>query len=286
MTPNWDDPAVPPGANPTVHSDRYSLALIFLRVVGAANFPIQARQRHDGPLHIDFAVPPERSTPLLGPGAPIWELCERGLSVAAPGSRPPATEWVGALEALLDAIGAASVMRAVWDNQGGGRPAAAPPARDRGGPGAGARDVTITPLVARARRPVPRWSVVTHDLRDPTTAPPPGSGPGYMVAGSPPAGTVSAAVTAGAPPAQSSRVPGVTLGRAAAAPILPQLLRHLRRGLRWLIAAHRRMARELLAGAARRDGLRTLALCVAVDLLVLLGGLFIVAMIVAPVLGI
>ena len=48
MTPNWDDPAVAAGHNPTLASDRYSLALIFLRVVGAANFPIQARQRKGG----------------------------------------------------------------------------------------------------------------------------------------------------------------------------------------------------------------------------------------------
>ena len=48
------------GGNPTLASDRYSLALIFLRVVGAANFPIQARQRQGGPITVDFAVPPGR----------------------------------------------------------------------------------------------------------------------------------------------------------------------------------------------------------------------------------
>ncbi|HLI24378.1 MAG TPA: phosphotransferase, partial [Acidimicrobiales bacterium] len=57
MTPNWDDPAVARGTNPTLASDRYSLALIFLRIVGAANFPIQARQRGGGPVSVDFPVP-------------------------------------------------------------------------------------------------------------------------------------------------------------------------------------------------------------------------------------
>src|SRR6201999_136226 len=45
MTPNWDAPSIPAGANPDMLSDRYSLALIFVRVAGAAHYPIQRRQR-------------------------------------------------------------------------------------------------------------------------------------------------------------------------------------------------------------------------------------------------
>ena len=40
-TPNWDDPALAPGAPPTRASDRYMLGITFLRVVGAAHFPLQ-----------------------------------------------------------------------------------------------------------------------------------------------------------------------------------------------------------------------------------------------------
>ena len=94
MTPNWEDPSIPSGTNPTVESDRYSLALIFLRVVGAANFPIQARQREAPSVTVDFAVPPAQfGDALLGPGAPLWDLCERGLSLDP--SRPAASGGVG-----------------------------------------------------------------------------------------------------------------------------------------------------------------------------------------------
>ena len=89
MTPNWDDPAVSPGANPELTSDRYSLALIFLRVVGAANFPVQARQRQGGAISIDFPIPPGYAGEvLLGPASPLWSLCARGLSTEHPDTRP------------------------------------------------------------------------------------------------------------------------------------------------------------------------------------------------------
>ena len=123
MTPNWDDPAVPKGGNPTVESDRYSLALIFLRVVGAANYPIQARQRSGDPITVEFPIPYGMlSVAPLRPGARLWELCARGLSLTHPEDRPPPSAWVGALEAVLDSTGGASTVREVWANQGGGRP--------------------------------------------------------------------------------------------------------------------------------------------------------------------
>jgi hypothetical protein len=102
MTPNWDDPAVPRGSNPTELTDRYSLALIFLRIVGAANFPIQARQRSGDTVSVDFPVPPgPLASLLLDEANPVWDLCARGLSVRRPETRPPAAAWVPVLEAIL-----------------------------------------------------------------------------------------------------------------------------------------------------------------------------------------
>ncbi len=148
MTPNWDDPAVAGGGNPTLASDRYSLALIFLRVVGAANFPIQARQRQGGPITVDFAVPPGRHREvLLGPGAELWDLCERGLSVSGPDGRPPPSAWLAPLEAVLDGLGAAALMRSVWAAQGSGAPS--PPVELE--PVAWRRDITIRPVPALPR---------------------------------------------------------------------------------------------------------------------------------------
>jgi hypothetical protein len=105
MTPNWDDPAVPAGSNPGLRSDRYSLALVFLRVVGAANFPVQARQRAGGPLEVRFGVPAGPGAAVLAdPGCPLWALCSRALSLSGP--RPAPAEWLGPLEAVLAAMGA------------------------------------------------------------------------------------------------------------------------------------------------------------------------------------
>jgi hypothetical protein len=105
MTPNWDDPAVPAGSNPDLRSDRYSLALVFLRVVGAANFPVQARQRAGGPLEVRFGVPAGPGAAVLAdPGCPLWSLCSRALSLSGP--RPAPAEWLGPLEELLATMGA------------------------------------------------------------------------------------------------------------------------------------------------------------------------------------
>ena len=89
MTPNWDDPAVPKGRNPTVESDRYSLALIFLRVVGAANYPMQARQRSGDPITVEFPIPLGMlSAGPLRPGGHLWELCATGAEPHPPGGSP------------------------------------------------------------------------------------------------------------------------------------------------------------------------------------------------------
>ena len=170
MTPNWDDPAVARGQNPTPASDRYSLALIFLRVVGAANFPVQARQRAAEDVEVAFPVPPGPGADvLLDPRAPVWDLCSRSLSLRDPQDRPAASDWLGPLEDLLRAMGASDLVRKVWVAQGGGSPAAVPaaaPLRSAHGSVATDRsgDVTVTPVRA-ARQPEKTWSKVSPNPR-------------------------------------------------------------------------------------------------------------------------
>ena len=128
-TPNWDDPALPRGAVPTEWSDRYTLGLAFLRVLGAANFPLQARQRSLEKLNVDLELP--RSWRRLPDMPALWELCERALSLAGALDRPSPDEWSAQLEALLDVLGAADlgarVRAAQGDSSSGGRPAARAP---------------------------------------------------------------------------------------------------------------------------------------------------------------
>ncbi|MCL2396431.1 MAG: hypothetical protein FWC87_17315, partial [Acidimicrobiaceae bacterium] len=118
MTPNWDDPAVLSGANPGPYADRYSLALIFLRVCGAAHYPIQKRQKAGEPVEVEIGVPASaRRVRSLGPSAPLWQLCSAGLGGDA-GSRPPAATWIAALESAIGDLGAARILDAVWASQG------------------------------------------------------------------------------------------------------------------------------------------------------------------------
>ena len=250
MTPNWEDPAVPGGSDPTLSSDRYSLALIFLRVVGAANFPVQSRQRQDPTVTIDFAVPsPLFRHPLLGPGAPVWDLCARGLSVSRARDRPSADAWVAALEAVLDSLGAAEVMRSVWAAQGGGRPAAA--ARIASAP---PWDVVIRPVPA-APRPRPRPAVVPVD----TPAMLPWHRPAAAVVAPDPA--------------------------AAPNPFLPIAAAQLRKAIAWWLQLHRHALAELMSADRRAAGVMAFGLCAVLDAVVGLVALFAVAMIVSPVLG-
>jgi hypothetical protein len=273
MTPNWDDPAVRAGGNPTLESDRYSLALVFLRVVGAANFPIQARQRQGGPITVEFAVPASRfGEALLGPGAPLWDLCERGLSVSDPQVRPPASAWVAALEALLDTLGASTIMRNVWTAQGGGHPS---PALQLD-PVPGRRDVMIRPVLASPRA-VPKWTLV----------PPPPVAPWRRPAAvSSSFVATSASVAApgpGAPGVSSGTVMGAAPGGAA---VGAQVKMFVAQAAAWWVALHRATLHALWTPGHRGDGARHLAVCAGLDFAVALVGLFVVAMIVAPVLGI
>ena len=250
MTPNWEDPAVPGGTNPIQGSDRYSLALIFLRVVGAANFPVQSRQRQESRVTIDFAVPsPLFGHPLLGPEAPVWDLCARGLSVLHPDQRPPAAAWVAALEAVLDSLGAADVMRSVWVAQGGGSPS---PATSR--PAAAPGDVVIRPVPA-APRPLPRPAVLPVDT--------PAMLPWHR-----PAGAV----------ARPDPDPAPT-------PFLPVAAAQLRKAVAWWLELHRHTFSDLASRSRRSSGVVALGLCAVLDVVVGLVALFAVAMVVSPVLG-
>jgi hypothetical protein len=246
-----------------------------LRVVGAANFPIQARQRQGGPITVDFAVPTSRfGEALLGPGAPLWDLCERGLTVSDPQLRPPASAWVAALEALLDTLGASTIMRQVWTSQGGGRPS---PARQLD-PAPGRRDVVIRPVLASPRA-VPKWTLVPPPPVAPWRRPAPVSSP-YVATG---AGVVA--------PGPGSPGPGAPFGTAAGnlpsatAPGIP-VRAYVAQAAAWWVALHRASLRALWTAGHRGEGARHLAMCAGLDFVVALVGLFVVAMIVAPVLGI
>ena len=268
MTPNWDDPAVQGGGNPTLASDRYSLALIFLRVVGAANFPIQARQRQDGCITVDFAMAPGPvASALTDDDAPIWALCAAGLGVASPAARPPASAWTAAIEELLNRVGAHSVLQSVWAAQGGGPSGPAPAEYDR------PEDVVIRPFLGPPR-PAPRWTMVGASS---TAAMLPWHRPG-------PASTPAGVPMAGSYPAPGAPGPGVP--NPGFSPLLPVAMAHLKRGLEWWTALHRQTVRALVGAGNRADGVRSLAFCALIDLLFAVVGLFLVAMLVSPVLGI
>jgi hypothetical protein len=259
MTPNWEDPAVPAGHNPRPESDRYSLALILLRVAGAANFPIQGRQRADTAISVDVALPRTLlSQPGLAPGAPIWALCRRGLSVAAPENRPAAAEWVAVLEGVLDSMGASNVAEAVRANQGGGPALANQGAVISPAPA----DVAIRPIPRAIPRPEPRITRVP--LR-------PSSGGGFRSA------------PLAHPPAAPSGAPASASDRGA--PAAAQALSAVLQGLKWWTAVHRRAVCGLATSGRRAQGLGSLAFCLVLDAVALLVGLFFVAMIVAPMSG-
>ena len=289
MTPNWDDPAVPTGANPELASDRYSMALIFLRVVGAANFPVQARQRRGGSISIDFPIPPGYAREvLLGPGSLLWDLCARGLSTEAPGHRPGPGEWVAALETVLDGLGAAAVMRSVWSSQGGG-PARGAVSKVPGAAGS-PRDVSVRPVVASSRIPPPKRVVAANGSSDRHYS--------TLRAG----GSFPSSGPAGALPNPAAASPGLASlkgqapnpsGQVSADPVLHQMAAGSAVAARWWLDAHRALfSGSRVAGSAGSFGgdgagetVRRLAVCAAVDLGVALFALFLVAMAVAPFLG-
>jgi hypothetical protein len=155
-TPNWDDPALPAGDRPDELVDRYALGLVFLRVVGAAHFPLQARQRVVGErVSIDLEVP--RSWRRLSDMPALWELCARSLSVVEAASRPSPTDWAAQLQLLLKALGrpelAASARAAQGDLLATEAPAPLPVAPPLPG------DVEVRPVLAH--RPPSTWRLIS-----------------------------------------------------------------------------------------------------------------------------
>lgn len=293
MTPNWDDPAVPPGGNPALTSDRYSLALIFLRVVGAANFPVQARQRQGGSISIDFPIPPGfAGEVLLGPASPLWALCARGLSTELPESRPAPTEWVAALEAVLDGLGAAGMLHSVWSAQGGGPVRAAVPqprvsmdsCRSDDARTDVPADVIVRPVVASVHHPRPARLVVKTGSSEPSG----GLTRRSTSGGTGPTQSSSAAARGLSPPGSLTRQSTTPAGSVRADPAMGQISAGLRIALQWWLDAHRLLVRGIAGqgSAGAGENVQRLALCAAVDLAVAAFGLFLVAMAVAPFLGI
>ena len=246
MTPNWDDPSIPPGANPDLLSDRYSLALIFLRVAGAAHYPVQRRQRRREAVAVDFDLPDvARHLHSLRRGAPIWAICAAGLSLQR-SARPAAATWVATLEAVLDEMGAdagtdlAGAVRRAQDGPVGVAKyptAAAEPA----GPPPAVRDVTVRPVAATARTQA--WRVALSR------------------------------------PAEAAEELDL---RSTSA----QIRRQLRYSAVWWWIAHRRMVGMVVSRRSYVKGLRRLVFLAFVDVALASAALFVVAMIVSPFLGI
>ena len=254
MTPNWDDPAVPRGHNPGRLTDRYSLGLIFLRIVGAANFPVQARQRGGDAVEIRFPVPAGSGADvLLDATAPVWRLCAASLSLRSAESRPAAVAWLRPLEELLGAMGSAETAARVRSAHGGWQPAveparAAPPVRPDATPtGGSAGDVVIVPEPAPRRERT--WARVSPHPRYPAS---PEARPA-------PIGLRPAVAPVQPPVGDPPRV-------------WPELKEQLLRFVRWWWSIHhtRRAAGVLL--------------CVAVDFVIVVTGAALLALIVSPIL--
>ncbi|MDQ6784008.1 MAG: hypothetical protein M3063_11310 [Actinomycetota bacterium] len=270
-TPNWDDPAAAlSGADPGPLSDRYSLGLIFLRVVGAAHYPIQARQKRGEEMVIDFEIPPwGRRAQRLGRDAEVWDVCGRALGVRDPDARPDASEWVRVLEATLRDVGAAGLVDAVCAAQGG-----SPKTLDRGAladtaPATSARgrdlDVIVRAVTAEVR---------PEHWRPQATIPAPR-----------PADRLPVAPSVTAVPAAAGR-PKPSLVVAPSPPVLQQVKKNLRVAWRWWLLTHRRTLWALRSPGRRRRGVRRLVFCAATDFAGGCVALFLVAMIVSPLLGI
>jgi hypothetical protein len=294
MTPNWDDPAVPAGSNPGPMSDRYSLALIFLRVVGAAHFPIQKRQKDGEDIVLDVDVPgPARRLATLGPDAPIWTLCSSGLSATDPAGRPPATAWVDTLRRIIIELGATRIIDAVGAAQGRA-PLPAPPAGRAVPPLAvpprvGARgSVSVRPVTAaiRTRRQVRRAPLAVGAPSGPAAA--------AAVVPTPPTWSTTRTRTGGIVTTgqiTAGGVPAAGTGRVVSRPVptVPwrtQVRRAVGVFLRWLVAEHRRTLRYLRTPGRRARGVIRLPWCAAIDFLVAAVSFFVVAMIVSPFLGV
>jgi hypothetical protein len=249
MTPNWDDPAVERGSNPTIGSDRYSLALIFLRVVGAANFPMQARQRGGEPVTVEFPLPSAMlSSPPLAEGARLWRLCASGLSLAKPAARPATSEWVDALEEVMASLEGHATPKAA---SAGPRPAGE------------ASDVTIRPVPAEASAPLrasrhPHVGPVEHRVR-----PARYSLTLHQTPIGQPIGAADAAAAHGHGPLRSFG--GVAGGGVGQAGVLARLAGAPARALRWWLHLQRKAVRVAVSPGRRVPRVAAAMVSVGVD---------------------
>lgn len=313
MTPNWDDPSVAAGANPGAFADRYSLALIFLRVCGAAHYPIQKRQKAGEDLDVSIGVPHAlRRVRSLGGQAPLWDLAGAGLG-AEPASRPAASAWVAALEAVIGDLDEARILDSVWAAQGRAPlpppsratppPAAATAAHSAGMPSpatpplaAATSSVTVRPVVLRpqaASRPGTDRLVIaasaSGDYRSGWTVVRTRSG-GMGTAGmsGPPSGW---AVGPGGQAAASARLNGpVGAGARANRPAGPSLVAQVRSLLAgivsWIVSEHRTTLHYLRSSGQRSRGVWRIPWCVAIDFAAACLVLFFAAMVASPFLGV
>jgi hypothetical protein len=87
-------------------------------------------------------------------------------------------------------------------------------------------------------------------------------------------------------PAVGGPAPGGGNSPAPTPAVTAQMMAYLAQAVAWWTARHRAMLRALWRSGQRSDGLRRLAVCALIDMGAALVGLFVVAMMVAPVLGI
>ncbi|MGH9106108.1 MAG: hypothetical protein ACRDZX_09765 [Acidimicrobiales bacterium] len=255
-TPNWDDPALSPGTVPTEATDCYAIGLAFLRVVGAANFPLQARQRAGGVVNVDLALP--RTWRRLPDMPGLWALCERSLSVANAPGRPSPAEWSAHLEELLGLLGAADLGARARAAQGDPAPSGA------GGP------ASLTS--GRAAERATAWVTARVDVTVPDVAVRPVLGhrttsTWELISPRPVAGAASEPM--------ASAGPWVGLSPRQA----------VQRTLLAWAGAHRLAARLVRSPGRMRHGLRRLAGVVVLDLAAACVVLFLVGMIVSPWIG-
>ena len=265
-TPNWGDPAKPPGGAPTAASDRYLLAITFLRVVGAAHFPIQGHQRAGQKVNVDLELPRTwRKLPDM-PG--LWELCERSLSLVNAADRPRPRDWVVQLEELLGVISATGLAGSVRRAQGDPRPAV--PVGNGAKPALQIQSVTVPDVVVRPvlrHRAPSTWRLISAGA-------PLGVGGEVM----PGLAGVSRTAGGGAIGLSGAGPPG-----AAPAPLTPRQMA-ARVMVTWG-AAHRAAARWVRSPGRRAYGVRRLAGVLVLDVAAACVAVFVVAMIISPWIG-
>jgi hypothetical protein len=266
-TPNWGDPAVPAGRLPTAGSDRYLLAITFLRVVGAAHFPIQGHQKSGQKVNVDLELPRTwRKLPDM-PG--LWELCERSLSLVNAADRPLPAEWVVQLEELLGVLSAGDLAASVRQAQGDPRPATAPADNRRPAlesPSVTVPDVAVRPVL-RHRAPS-TWRLIS-------------AGEPLGVGGEVWPGIVGGRRSAGMSPAGVGG--GTSALSSTPAPLTSRQM--LARVMVTWGAAHRAAARWARTPGRRAYGVRRLAGVLVLDVAAGCVGVFVIAMIISPWIG-